>query len=215
MVHAGVDHEAGTPQGVVVESAEDGVRICIQPDLAGQRLAVERPALVEGREVEVAAEWRAAGDFEAECSLKVVARDRLVIGQGLHRVGGAAGRIGSVDEEDAGPRAVGGGGVVLARRRRLRPDRLEGPDLQRDPGQPAEEAREVCLHRGDDRTVAVEDLLVRPFLNRSSVRICAKNAFRSPSNFTCLRIASMASRVLAISARPIAWIWSGVRSVVV
>ena len=36
VVHAGVNHQAGTAQGVVIEPAEDGVRVGVQADLPGQ-----------------------------------------------------------------------------------------------------------------------------------------------------------------------------------
>ena len=60
LVHAGVDHEAGAAEGVVVEPAEVGVGVGVEADLARQPLAVECPALVERREVEIAAERRPA-----------------------------------------------------------------------------------------------------------------------------------------------------------
>ena len=47
--------------GVIVQTPEAGVRVGVEADLGGQRLAVKRSALVESRESEVALERQPAG----------------------------------------------------------------------------------------------------------------------------------------------------------
>ena len=89
-VYAGVDHEAARPPGVEGEHA-DAVEIArVQPHLVRQALGVEAPALDEGRGTVVAAEVRQTGQLLADRELQVMARDRLVEGQGLRLIPWAA-----------------------------------------------------------------------------------------------------------------------------
>ena len=58
--------------------------------------------------------------------------------------------VGEVDVEDAGPRAVGRGPVVEGDRGGLLPERLDRAHLERRLRQPAEPARRLRHHLGDE-----------------------------------------------------------------
>ena len=57
VVNSGVDDQSRAAKRIVVKPAKLGVGVRIESDLAGEPFAVKCPALVERREVEIAAEW--------------------------------------------------------------------------------------------------------------------------------------------------------------
>ena len=113
-VHPGVDHQADRAPHLVGQLPGLVRRVVHQPQLVGQPLGVEAPALAEGHVVAVAAEGGQVLLLGGERHLEVVARDRLVQGERHHLPRGP--RLGLVGVDPVGPgaRAVVGGRVVEA-----------------------------------------------------------------------------------------------------
>ena len=78
VMHPGVDHEPHGAPHFVRELAELVVRIGIQPHLLAKALAVEPPALGEGRELVVTAEHRQLAELLRERDLQVMTGHGLV-----------------------------------------------------------------------------------------------------------------------------------------
>ncbi len=77
-MHAGVDDEAHGAPHVVGQCAEPGVGVLVKAEVVAEALAVEPPALDEGREAHVAAEVRHVAEFLLQSDLEVMARHSLV-----------------------------------------------------------------------------------------------------------------------------------------
>ena len=101
------------------------------------------------------------GELLADRDLEVVARDGLVVGEGLGLVARPRRRVRGVDEVLAGPRAVGRRLAVVRDRRVLLLVRAHPDDVARGDGQPAEPVRGRLVRAGEARGRLVEDLVAR------------------------------------------------------
>src|SRR6185437_12758631 len=80
-MQARVDHEPARPDATRLEHPEPLEAVVVQPELVGEPLRIECPALRRrgaGEKAAEAADWMEAGLFPLECVLQMVAGIRLV-----------------------------------------------------------------------------------------------------------------------------------------
>ena len=215
-VHPGVDDQPRGAPRLRVEHPEPLGRRPVQPELVGQALGVQAPALDEGAARgprAEPAEHVEARVLHLEADLEVVARDGLVERRrGELRVGPARQVVG-VDVVDAGARAVDRRREVVRERRVLLLERLDRADLAGGAREAAEHARrdlggpaDVLRGAGDER------LRRRRLVGEVGRRACAGRRAgrrRSPRR---RRSPAARRRSSASSSSPTWWTSSGSRS---
>ena len=122
--------------------------VLIGAQFVGQLFRVQPPALDVGREAQQVHQQRRRLALLLQADLQVVARRRLVIGQGRQGPGWPFRRVLQIDPVDAGPRPIQAGRVVIAHRRAGLDLGRDALDLDLGLGQAAEGVGQTGLHVG-------------------------------------------------------------------
>jgi hypothetical protein len=112
-VDAGVYNKTHRPEQFRAEAAVVGTRVQIEADLLAELLGVKSPAFSVGRVSAVLAELGEAGEGLLDGDLEVVARDSLMIRDGLVIDVAAVGGVGDGNGDAAGTLSVRGSALIV------------------------------------------------------------------------------------------------------